>query len=480
MRIRVLFCATLACTALSLCGVVASPALASHDQAMYFEASNELLNTKTQAHAFAQMQTLGVKAIRIELYWFDVARSPRSAKRPRFEATDPASYNWGQYGAILAKAAQLHWKVLLTVTAPVPKWATAAHKDYYTRPGERDFEEFMTAVGKQFGSEVSLWAIWNEPNDAAFLLPQFNSNGTPASPRIYRGLFQSGYAGLQAAGIAHPKVLLGETAPVGYDTIQPHKGLLHDVAPLAFMRGALCLNSHYKKASTCGPLQAAGYAHHAYTKPAGPYYVPPGPDNVTIGVLGRLSGALDLAARAGAIKAGLPIYLTEFGVQSYPNRLLGVPVSRQAQFDAIAERIAYENPRVAAFSQYLLRDDKLGGRPGSSVHGGVVGFQTGLEYVNGGRKPLYFAFPVPLVVLKRGGGFSLWGLARPAIGATKVTVLIEPKGSKHFRTLRTVQTNTLGYWSFSSGVGGAYWRVRWTSPAGVRYEGPPIASYKAP
>ena len=51
-------------------------------------------------------------------------------------------------------------------------------------------------------------------------MPQWNSNGTPASPRIYRGLYQAGYAGLQAAGIAHPQVLFGETAPAGYDSGQ--------------------------------------------------------------------------------------------------------------------------------------------------------------------------------------------------------------------------------------------------------------------
>ena len=479
MRIRVLLGATLVCSALCLGGLVASPALASHDQSLYFEGSSELLNPRTQAHAFTQMQALGVKALRVDSIGSTWLPAPL-AKRPKFDATSPASYDWGQYDAVLAKAAALHWKVLLTVTAPVPKWATAAHKDYYTRPNARDFEEFMTAVGKHYGSEVSLFAIWNEPNDAAFLLPQFNSKGTPASPLIYRGLFQAGYAGLHASGITHPQVLLGETAPIGYDSVAPHKGLLHDVAPLDFLRGALCLNSHYEKAGTCGALPAVGYSHHAYTTPAGPYYAPPLADNVTIGVLGRLSRALDLAARAGAIKAGLPIYLTEFGVQSYPNRFLGVSAAKQAQFDAIAERIAYENPRVAAFSQYLLRDDKLGGRPGSSVHGGIVGFQTGLEYVNGVRKPLYYAFPVPLVILKRGGGFSLWGLARPATGPTKVTVLIQPKGSKRFRILRTVQTNSLGYWSFDSSAQGSYWRVRWISPAGVKYEGPPIASYKVP
>ncbi len=81
----------------------------------------------------------------------------------------------------------------------------------------------------------------------------------------------------------------------------------------------------------------------------------------------------------------MPIYLTEFGVQSKPNKQLGVSVAKQAEYDAIVEHIAYSNPRVAAFSQYLLKDDPIGGAPGSSAHGGIVGFQSGLEYVSGAR-----------------------------------------------------------------------------------------------
>ena len=108
------------------------------------------------------------------------------------------------------------------------------------------------------------------------------------------------------------------------------------------------------------------------------------------------------------------------------------------------------------------------------MHGGTVGFQTGLEYVSGARKPLYFGWPVPLTVRKSGGGFALWGLVRPAAGATKVTVLVRPKGSRSYRTLKTVTTNSLGYWALRSSVRGQAWRVRWTSPTGTRYEGPPI------
>jgi hypothetical protein len=480
-RIRVLLCTVLA-SALAAGAVGASQALASHNEITYFEGSTDLLGPKTREHAIAQLQSLGVKALRVELYWFDVAPSPKSSSRPNFDATNPANYNWGAYDWLLGKARELHWPVLLTVTSPAPRWATSNRKaPYVTRPDDADFQAFMTAVGRHYGSEVTLYSIWNEANHPAFLLPQWNSNGTPASPRIYRGLYQAGYAGLRAGGIAQPKVLLGETAPTGYETVNVHRegsrALLHDVAPLVFLRGALCLNANYRKSGSCGPLRAFGYAHHAYTTAAGPFYHPPEPDDVTIGVLSRLTRALDRAAGAHAIPGHLPIYLTEFGVQSKPNRYLGVPVAQQAEYDAIAERIAYSNPRVAAFSQYLLVDDPLGGAPGSSVHGGVIGFQTGLEYLNGTRKPLYYGFPLPLVVSKRGHGFSLWGLVRPVTGATRLTVLVQPKGSRGYRTLKTVSTNSLGYWTLNSSTQGSHWRVRWKSPSGVKYEGPPIRAY---
>jgi hypothetical protein len=478
-RIRIFICILLASAVAA--GAGAGPALASHNETTYFEGSRELLSTRTREHAISQLQHLGVRALRVELYWVNVAPSPKRVSRPRFDATNPGSYNWGAYDWLLAKAKQLHWPVLLTVTGPVPKWATSTHRDYVTRPSATAFGQFMTAVARHYSSEVSIYSIWNEPNHPAFLQPQFKSNGQPESPRIYRALYQAGYAGLQAGGLAHPQVLLGETAPTGYVAVNVRseggRALLHDVAPLAFLRGALCLDGHYRKSGSCGPLPAIGYAHHAYTEATSPYFVPREKDSVMIGALSRLSRALDLAASAGAIPAHLPIYLTEFGVQSKPNRFLGVPVAQQAEYDAIAEHIAWSNPRVAAFSQYLLRDDPLGGAPGASVHGGTIGFQTGLEYLNGRPKPLYSGWPVQLVVSKRGHRAALWGLVRPATGPTLLTVLVQAKGARRYRTLRTVSTDAQGAWSLGSSPLGDHWRVRWTSPAGVRYEGPPIRAY---
>ena len=477
-RIRIPLCAALLLCSLALATLPTSPALASHAETVYFEAPTELLNQTLRPHAMAQLQSLGVKALRVELYWHDVAPSPNSATRPSFDATDPARYNWGQYDPLLAEAQRLGWQVLLTVTSPVPRWATSNHKaPYVTRPDDLDFQQFMTAVARHFGSQVALYSVWNEPNHPVYLLPQFNANGTPASPRIYRGLFQAAYAGLQAGGIAHPRVLMGETAPTGYETPPPRSGLLHDVAPLAFLRGVLCLNARYVRSRSCGPLPAYGYAHHAYTTAAGLSYRPPLADDVTFGVLSRLSRALALAARAHAIPRPLPIYLTEFGIESKPNRYLGVPVAEQAEWDAIAEHLAWANPQVAAFSQYLLRDDPLGAPFSASASGAFIGFQTGLEYISGAPKPLYYGFRLPLAVSKRGHGLSLWGLVRPATGPTKVTVLVQRPGARRYRALKTVATNGQGYWSLGSSTKGVHWRVRWRSPAGVQYEGPPIRAY---
>jgi hypothetical protein len=467
--------------AASLAGAVvgASPALASHSQQNFFEASNTLLNPATRARTFPVLEHLGVKALRIELYWYAVAPKPTSAAKPSFDATNPVNYDWSAYDPVLEEAHRLGWTVLLTITSPVPRWATSNHKaPYVTRPDDRDFQEFVTAVARHFGSEVSIYSIWNEPNHPAFLQPQFAANGKPASPRIYRGLYQAAYAGLQAAGLANPKVLFGETAPTGYDRVNARRmGLLHDVAPLAFLREALCLNGHYVKSRSCGPLAMSGYAHHAYTIAVRPTFVPRGSDEVMIGSIFRLTRALDLAARAHAIPAHLPLYLTEFGVQSFPNRQLGVSVGVQAERDAWAEQIAWSNPRVAAFSQYLLRDDPVGGRPGASLHGGTVGFQTGLEYSNGRPKPLYYGWPVQLSVARHGHGYSLWGLIRPSAGATRVTILVKARHARKYRTLTTVTTNPQGYWALRSSFRGEVWRVRWVSPAGVRYDGAPVRAH---
>jgi len=319
-------------------------------------------------------------------------------------------------------------------------------------------------VATRYGDRVNLWSIWNEPNHPEFLGPQYK-HGKPHTPRLYRGLYAAGESAIHGApGGSGDKVLFGETAPIGNQNV---------VSPLAFLRGALCLDADYDKSSGCKKLRIDGYAHHAYTRTAGPFFVSDDKDEVSIGSLSRLTTALDKAAKAGAIAANRGIYLTEFGIQSRPDPN-AVTVARQAEYTAISEKIAYANPRVKAFSQYLLYDDQP--RKGVPRSQRYSGFETGLRTSKGKRKPAYNAFVLPLVATRYGSSRDvLWGRVRPTIGPTQVT--IEHKiGNGKWKRLTAVQTPGV------YGLGTAHrskhrYRAKWTRPDGVTITGPPIRAY---
>jgi hypothetical protein len=427
-----------------LCLLPCASASASRTQSLTFEAPRDLMNPITRPAALNELESLGVRSLRVVLTWSTVAPGPNDAQKPSFEPTDPNAYAWGEYDAVMAAAKARDWPVLLTVSGPVPRWATRAKLDNLTRPSPAAFAAFMTAVGRRYGDQVSTWSIWNEPNQPQFLRPQFADGGRATSPLIYRSLFLAGQRGLRKAGQGDDAILLGETSP---------RGTTRVVAPLTFLRGVLCLDRRYKHIGKCAPLSAGGYAHHAYTTRQGPTFKPP-PNDVTIGVLSRLSTALDRARRARALTARLPIHLTEFGIQSTPDTLSGVSLAKQVEYRAISEKIAYDNPRVVAFSQYLLRDsDPTGPKR-------YDGFESGLRFADGRPKPSLPAFRLPLAVTRSGSKATVWGLVRPATGVTSATISYANKGSSRFLALKTVQTNALGYFSLKTAYrAGRRWNV---------------------
>jgi hypothetical protein len=446
--------------------LVPASASASSRQLTTFEAPRELMSAATREQTLARITSFGVTHIRQLVYWRDYAPDPQSRTRPSFDASDPNAYppdTWDNLDGLLAAAKAHGVSVTLTLTGPVPRWATKAKKDNLTDPDPVQFGQFATAIGRRYGDAVSTWSIWNEPNQPQFLLPQY-VKGTPASPKLYRKLYRAAYAGLRSTPAnAKDTILIGETSP---------RGNAHIVAPLAFLRGTLCLDSKWRKSKSCGELQAGGYAQHAYTTSQGPRFKPPGKDDVTIGVLSRLVSALDKAGKAGALPRGLPIHLTEFGIQSSPDTVSGVSLSRQAAYLAISEHIAYVNPRVASFSQYLLTDDAP--RTEGYKYGG---FESGLISADGKEKPAYQGFRLPLAAEAYGSSDVLWGLVRPLRAKTQVTVLRQPKG-KAWRELKTLDTTATGVFALkTSHHAGQRYRVRWTAPDGTTYTGPPIPVY---
>ena len=448
---------------------VAAPASASTGQFTLFEAPRELTSSDAalRAATLDELGGLGVRWLRTVLYWRDVAPASGSSTPPQFDETDPAAgYDWTRYDRLIGEARARGMNVLVTVSGPVPKWATASRRSHVNSPSPARFGRFMTAVGRRYGGQVGAWSVWNEPNHPAFLGPQFrrrNGKAYAYSPGLYRKLFYAADAGLRAAGRGGDRLLMGETAPRGTGRV---------VAPLRFLRGALCLSASYRKTRRCGRAPADGYAHHAYTTGSGPSFVPSNPDDVTIGVLARLSRALDRAGRAGVLRRGLRVYLTEFGIQSEPDPYIGVSYAKQAEFRSISERIAYRNRRVAAFSQYLMRDDEP--RSGSASQR-YSGFESGLRRSTGEAKPAYDAFRLPLVAdLGSRSRVALWGLVRPSAGATSVTIEVLRKGSRTWKLLKSDTTNSAGYWSTSTvHRRGTRYRVRWDS-----YRGPATRAYR--
>ena len=460
---RRLFLPLLAVLAAALAAPATAPA--SSRQVVSFEAPRELLSADTRDATLDEIKAFGVTRIRQLVYWRDFSPAPTARRRPDFDAADSAAYpagTWDRLDQLVAAASARGIGVHLTLTGPVPRWATAARRDQLTSPRPAEFAKFATAVGRRYAGSVALWSIWNEPNQPQFLLPQYRK-GRPVSPPIYRKLYLAAHRALRAVpGNERDLILLGETSPRGNSNV---------VRPLAFLRGTLCLNGRYRRAGRCARLPADGYAHHAYTTRLGPRFRPPSPDDVTIGVLPRLVRALDRAARAGALPRRLPVYLTEFGIQSAPDLIAGVPLAKQAAYLSLSERLAYLNPRVVAFSQYLMRDDAP--RSGADRYGG---FESGLRTSRGRKKPAYAAFRLPLAVDAVGRRDLVWGLVRPHRAATRVT-LMTASARGAFKPLRTLTTNSTGV--FATSVPhrkGRRYRVSWTAPDGTTYEGAAITA----
>lgn len=425
---------------------------------MFVEAPRDLTvasaSEARRVAAFAEMQSLGVRGLRVNLRWRDVAPGAEGTSVPPGDLTDPASYAWGNYAATIDQATANGWQVLITLSTPAPRWATEGAVDHVTRPSAAEFQRFATAAARRFGGPTVLWSIMNEPNLPRFLLPQRSTSGAQ-SPQVYRQLFIAGRQGIRDGGQLSAKVLFGELAAVGGAT----DGRRY---PLEFLRSALCLTRSFRWDSSCGALQLDGVAMHPYRFQSGRT---PRADDVTGNTIGRLSTFLDRAAKAKAINSKVPVYITEFGIQSWPDEIFGVSPQRQYEERARIERLAFYQSRVRSFSQYLLTDDDDDGP-----------FQTGLIYAATGKpKPAFAAFRLVLDVRpsgsRRAPKLSLWGLVRPATGATRVT--LQRKIGKRFATWRTLSTRSNGSFTVSDRMRkGVQYRYRWVSPTGVSYTSP--------
>jgi hypothetical protein len=445
---RSLACSALAAVCVSL--IFASTAPASRGQSTIFDLGGQALSVSTaqRENQLDQVKALGADTVRILVTWRSIAPEPNSSTRPsNFDPASPSTYpgtGWGPIDDLVRGAKARDLRVLMTPSAPVPNWASASGESSLLDPDPEQFEKFVTALGKRYDGtydpafgglgfdplpRVSFFSIYNEPNLELFLRPQYRGRQS-ISGKLYRELFLAAQRGLAASGHGDDPLLIGETSP------GPGRG---GTAPIDFMRGVFCLNRDFKKRGGCEPIDATGWAAHPYDPFDPPFRTSRGLINVNS--IGKLARALKRAAKAGATTHKLPLYVTEFGVESVPDRKFGVSQRRQAEYIGIAEYLLYKMPIVKAFSQYLMQDD--GG-------GLAFSFQTGLRLNNGRAKLAYDAFPNTLVAQrrsKRSRTVRIWGHIRPGQGSRPVVVQFRDPG-KPAKGLKSLQTDAGGYFSF--------------------------------
>jgi hypothetical protein len=266
--------------------------------------------------------------------------------------------------------------------------------------------------------------------------------------------------------------------------------------PLTFVRAFYCLSAKYRPLTGIAATQvgcpksvnrggfvrahpalfdAAGWAHHPYDFVHAPSVRRADPNSATLSGISRLETALDRSARAYHQRAGKPLDITEWGVQSRnPSPYVAFSRAQQAQYINEGEYMAWRNPRVPSFAQFLLVDDGPHKQYKKGTRHYWATFQSGLlTYPFDQPKPAYYAFELPiwLPVAKHGNHVLVWGQIRPPSPRTGI-LQFRARGSSSWENIATVRgTGREGFFTTRVQIpsaGGV--RVSWSGPAGVSYD----------
>jgi len=322
---------------------------------------------------FPTLKQLRTQIVRINLNWNDVAK--RRPAHPQ-DPADPA-YDWDLYDRAIRYSSQYGMQVLLTILF-TPSWANGGGARSVPPSNYNDLRNFAYAAAERYSGHyiantdqfdevylpaVKYWTAWNEPSNPIWL--QQTSGGRFVSPRSYAKICTAIWTGVHVTNFGGEKVACGATGPRGNNNAH---GSRASMSPLAFMNAA-------RKA---GMRHLDAYAHH-------PYYSKPSetpssrPGSRTAVTLGNLSTLIALSNRLFGRK---PIWITEYGYQTPPDRQFGVSYSKQARFLSQAYAIARRNPQVTLMVWFMLKDD-------TNI---PSGWQSGLLTSKGKKKPAFNVF----------------------------------------------------------------------------------------
>jgi hypothetical protein len=419
------------------------------------------------------------------VFWRVLAPANDQVDKPNVDTTDPAVYQekvWEKYDQLIREAQARGILVNLNFTSPVPRWASTesprADIQETFNPNPEEFGKFVRAVGQRYSGSynglprVDYWSIWNEPNQAGWLTPQWSpdprnaKSQVDAAPSIYRNLLANAWQALADTGHGSDTILVGETAPQGQGN---KKDLTQSIDALRFIRRLYCVDNNINVlkggqaslrncpgdvatfvAQNPALFKATGYAHHPYALLSPPSRRSRSADWVSMADLRALSSELSRIYRRYGQKTqskrGVPLYLTEYGYQTAPDPITRVSFSKQAAWINEAEYMAFKNPNVRAVNQFLLTDDGPVADVDAKKSPGLAWrtFQSGLKLLTGKRKPSYKAYLTPIFVkqqrVRRGRSTGVFGMLRPAAPTERVraTIQFRARGGSRWRKRKTV------------------------------------------
>jgi hypothetical protein len=352
--------------------VTASPRL---QVGLYEEAQTLFGNPDT---TFPLLQQLRVQTLRVNLYWYRVARAhPAAPANP-----GAPEYDWELYDRTALYAERFGIRLVLSIYG-TPAWANGGEGAAHAPLKANSLRAFSLAAARRYSGafvrddgvtlpKIDQWMAWNEPNQPTFLKPQWVKRAggryVPESARIYARMCNAVVTGVHAAGQeagVRETVACGVTSPRGNNIGRGPRG---SVSPLVFLRAM-------KKAGARFDV----YAHHPY---AGSRLESPAdrPVSRTAVSLGNIDDLIEELDRLYGKR--MRVWITEYGYQTNPpDALFGVSPVQQARYLREAFRIVRRHPRVDMMLWFLLQDEpRLGG------------WQSGLFAANGSKKPAFGAF----------------------------------------------------------------------------------------
>ena len=219
--------------------------------------------------------------------------------------TAPSAQDRHSLRNVVKAADDLHMRVFVFV------WHGLSGSTPHTEQARRQFAAYAAALAKAF-PQVRDIVVGNEPNLNTFWMPQFGAGGKDVAAAGYLELLARTYDALKAVS-PQIHVIGGALAPRGSD----RPGTKRDThSPTRFIED---LGAAYKASGRTKPVMDA-FAIHPYMRMSklSPTETHAESTTITLADYPELVALLDHAFAGTAQRGGdIPIYYTEFGVQTH-------------------------------------------------------------------------------------------------------------------------------------------------------------------